>query len=227
MLDEKQYFAAWGAEGNVFHLKNQEIFTHLAPSKAYKKGQIIYNQGDDANFVYYLVNGKVQIYVSSPSGTEKILATFSGGSMFGKSAFFDKLPRAACAKALTKSEIIPVNREKMADIISRYPHFALEMLEYLSRTIRMFSNQIENISFLQADKRIALFILNHLREEPGSMKVECTHDEISSTVGVSRVTVSRVLGRFVGDGWIVTGYGVVEVTNLAKLKAFVTSIYTA
>jgi len=258
MHDEKQHFSlssltetAFNAEGNVFHFKNQEIFNNLAQPKTYKKGQIIYNQGDDANFVYYLVSGKVQIYVSSPSGTEKILATFSGGSMFGKSAFFDKLPRASCAKTLAKSEIIPIDRAKMADIISNYPHFALEMLEYLSNTIRMFSNQIENISFLQADKRIAMFIISKIPKESvkeanssffhqsicafrkegfarlkgmeSNMKIKCTHDEISITVGVSRVTVSRVLSRFVNEGLITTGYGFIKINNAAKLKDFAAS----
>ena len=214
------FMSTFSMEGHVFRLKNQEIFNNLAQPKTYKKGQIIYNQGDDAEYVYYLINGKVQIYVGSSSGAEKILATFSGGSMFGKSAFFDKLPRASCARALAKSEIIPVDMVMMADVISNYPHFALDMLEYLSKTIRMFSNQIENISFLQADKRVAMFIISHLSD--GANTIQCTHDEISSTISASRVTVSKVLSQFVSHGWVDTGYGTIRVLDLDGLKAFAT-----
>ena len=196
------------------------IFDNLTAPKIYKKGQLIYNQGDDPFYVYYLIVGKVQIYVSSPTGAEKVLTTFSDGSMFGKSAFFDKLPRPSCAKALTRCEIVPVDRAMMADVIRKHPHFALDMLEYLSKTIRMLSNQIEDISFLQADKRIAMFIIDSLPDDKHSNIVKCTHDEISSVVGASRVTVSKILGRFAANGWVVTGYGWIEVVDLKGLMGF-------
>jgi len=205
------------SEFNVFRLKNREIFDGLTKPKIFEKDQIIYRQGDDPDYVYYLINGKVQIYVGSPSGSEKILAAFSGGSLFGKSAFFDKLPRVTCARALKKSEIIPIDKLMMTDIIKNYPQFALDMLEYLSKTIRVFSNQIENISFLQADKRIAMFILDNQQNNC----LSCTHDEISGTVGASRVTVSKILSRFVRYGWIETQYKAINVTNITALMNFV------
>ncbi|MCL2199538.1 MAG: Crp/Fnr family transcriptional regulator [Defluviitaleaceae bacterium] len=205
-------------EANVFRLKNREIFDNLSAPKIFEKNKIIYTQGDESNFIYFLVNGKVQIYVSSPSGSEKILTTFSGGSLFGKSAFFDKLPRASCARALKKSEIIQIDKYMMTEIISTHPQFAIEMLEYLSKTIRLFSNQIENISFLQADKRIAIFIIDNLT--PENNVITCTHDEISNTVGASRVTVSKILNRFVQNGWIDTLYRAISVKDARALTNF-------
>jgi CRP-like cAMP-binding protein len=208
--------AIFSTEGSVFKLKNSEIFDGLAKPQIYKKNQIIYMQGDKAGNVYYLVGGRVQIYVGSASGSEKTLATFSGGSLFGKSAFFDNLPRASCARALERSEIIHINKKMMTDIISSYPQFAIDMLEYLSKTIRLFSNQIENISFLQADKRIAKFLLDNKIKN----KIPCTHDEISNTVGASRVTVSKILSKFTEKGWIETGYRFVKITNAHALENY-------
>lgn len=203
-------------EGSVFRLKNREMFDNLASPKIFEKNKIIYTQGDDAKFVYYLKAGRVQIYVGSPGGAEKILAAFSGGSLFGKSAFFDKLPRATCARALEKSEIIQIDKQMMTEIIARRPQFALDMLEYLAKTIRVFSTQIENISFLKADKRLALYIL----ENAENNYIHCTHDEISATIGASRVTVSKILRRFARAGWIFTMYGSVKVLDAEKLREF-------
>ena len=59
-------------------------------------------------------------------------------------------------------------------------------------------------AFLQADKRIARHLLSLSPALSGVIR--CTHEEIGSTVGVSRVTVSRVLGEFDRNGWIETGY---------------------
>jgi CRP-like cAMP-binding protein len=210
--------AIFSTEGSVFKLKNNEIFDGLARPQIYKKNQIIYMQGDKAGYVYYLVGGRVQIYVGSASGSEKTLATFSGGSLFGKSAFFDNQPRASCARALEKCEIIHIDKKMMTNIIRNYPQFALDMIEYLSKTIRLFSNQIENISFLQADKRIAMFIIDN--QKNNLEKIPCTHDEISNTVGASRVTVSKILGKFSENGWIETGYKFIKINNPKALANY-------
>ena len=203
---------------DIFRFKNNEMFQGLQNTKAYQKGQIIYQQGDEAGYVYYLKHGRVQIYVASSDGSEKTLAAFSGESLFGKSAFFEKMPRASCAKAITKSEIICIDKSMMMDIISRYPQFAIDMLEYLSKTIRVFSNQIENMVFLQADKRIARYIADNVSDSKQS--VACTHDEIAGAIGVSRVTVSNILREFVQNGWIDTGYRIIQVTDLKALTDF-------
>ena len=95
---------AFDMAGDIFRLNNTEIFNGLAEPKTYEKNAIIYQQGDEAEYVYYLRGGKVQIYLGSPNGAEKTLAVFAKGSLFGKSSFFDGMPRTSSAKALLKSE---------------------------------------------------------------------------------------------------------------------------
>gem|GEM_PF-40270 len=206
--------------GDTFRLKNAELFDGLAKPKIYEQNQIIYQQGDKASHVYYLKTGRVQIFIGSVNGAEKTLAVFSKGSLFGKSAFFDQLPRSSGAKALTKTEIICVDQMMMMDIISRHPQLALDMLGYLAKTIRLFANQIENMTFLQADRRIARYIVDNFSGNLKKTTITCTHDEISGTVGASRVTVSKILNRFAQKGWINTGYKCIEVTDAQALTDF-------
>ena len=209
---------AYNVEGNIFRLKNCELFDGLKKPDIYEKGRIIFQQGDDDDYVYYLKKGKVQIYICSPNGTEKTLTVFSSGNLFGKSSFFDKTQRNSCAKALTRSEVINIDKTMMMDMISKNPQFALDMLTYMAKTIRMFTNQIENISFLQADKRIARFIADNFND--GSKNIICTHEEISNIIGASRITVSKILSRFVQYGWIETKYKAITVKDIKKLTNF-------
>ena len=66
------------------------------------------------NNFYYLKDGRVQAFVTSPDGLEKILTTYKKGEIFGEASFFDGFPRMSSAKAFSNSEIIPINK---ADII--------------------------------------------------------------------------------------------------------------
>ena len=208
----------YNAEGNAFRLKNCNIFDNLGNPKVFETNSIIYQQGDEAEYVYYLKKGKIQIYIGSPNGMERVLSVFTGGNLFGKSSFFDNMPRASGAKALKKSEIICIDKPMMMKLIGEHPQFAIDMLEYLSKTIRMFSNQIESMSFLQADKRIARFIINNISNNDD--KLICTHDEISEIIGASRVTVSKILSKFVKNGCIETKYRRIRVLDAEALTNF-------
>jgi len=181
----------------------------------YEKNQMIYRQGDNPYCIYLLKKGRVRSFISSPNGSEKTIAVFSDGSLLGKSAFFDKQPYFSGAKALARSEIIAIDRVMMSEIISKNPQFAIDMLEDLSKTIRMLSNQIESMSFHQADKRVARFLADNIND---ALYIACTHDEISDIVGASRITVSKVLGRFERMGLVETKYRMIKILDARALR---------
>jgi CRP-like cAMP-binding protein len=84
----------------------------------------------------------------------------------------------------------------------------------------MLSAQVDNMTFLQADKRIAQFLVN-LAGKPGAEQtINCTHEEIGNLVGTSRVTVSKILSAFVNRGWISTQYHNILILNLKALTEF-------
>ena len=63
----------------------------------------------------------------------------------------------------------------------------MDLLEYLARTVRMLSAQVDHMTFLQADQRIAQLLLN-LAAAQERHTVHCTHEELAGLAGASRVT---------------------------------------
>jgi len=178
---------------------------------------MIYQQGDNPDYMYFLKSGKVRSFILSSNGSEKTIAVFAHGSLFGKSAFFDNQPYFSGAKTLARSEIVAIDRTMISELIIQNPQFAIDMLEDLSKTIRMLSNQIESMSFHQADKRIARFLTDNINT---SLCIPCTHDEISATIGASRTTVSKILSRLEKNGLIETKYRMIKIVNLQALLKF-------
>ena len=84
----------------------------------------------------------------------------------------------------------------------------------------MYKRQHVDSAFLQADKRIARHLLALEPDARGLL--HCTHEEIGSSVGVSRVTVSRVLGDFDRRGWVETGYRSLKLCNRQAIADFLT-----
>jgi CRP/FNR family transcriptional regulator, cyclic AMP receptor protein len=183
----------------------------------YPKNKMVYWQEAPANEFYYLKSGSVKIFLSSESGMEKTLTVLENGSIFGEAAFFDGLPRVSSAKALVNSEIITVTRQSLMDCIRREPQLAMNLLTYLSQTIRMLSAQVDTMTFLQADQRIARLLI----KLAVGATVHATHEDLAGLAGVSRVTVSRILNEFSQKGWAATCYRSVKILDEAGLKNFI------
>ena len=136
----------------------------------------------------------------------------------GEAAFFDGCPRVSSAVAVTECQVVSIDRERLDGVLRAHPELAIPMLQYLARTIRLLSDHVDGMSFHPADQRVARYLLTIPPESNGALR--CTHEEIGAAVGVSRVTVSRVLGEFTRRGWLKTSYRALYLTVAAALRSF-------
>lgn len=196
----------------------RDVFESLNIPKRYGKNEMIYMQGEYADCFYYLKSGKVRIYFSSPNGGEKTLANVEDGCILGEAAFFDGMPRVSSAVAMCESQIIPVSERILTARFRVDPRFAMTLLNLQARSIRLLSSQMSSITFLQANCRIARLLIQ-LREptDSGKFSVSLTHEEIGNIVGVSRVTVSKILNSMRNSGIIKTEYRKIVIENLNEL----------
>jgi CRP/FNR family transcriptional regulator len=166
-------------------------------------GFLIYLQDTEATCFYFLKEGRVKSFIQSESGEERVLHLYEAGSLFGEASFFDEMPRVSSAVALTPCQLVPIDRELVVQEISKDPELALAMLKYLARTVRLLSQQVDQMAFRPAQWRIAQYLL---ALAPSGGSVCCTQDDIAASVSVSRVTVSRILNDFARQGLVELGY---------------------
>lgn len=195
------------------HGDMRELLEKNGITRTYKKGAVIYHQGDYALSFCYLKKGRVKVFMTSVDGMERILNTASTGELLGEGAFFDRKPRVSSAVAAEDSELIIINEQQLTRLIQKYPKVAFELLEILANRIRLLSSQLDSMTFKQADARIARLLI----ESETDGRVNLTHEEIAGAVGVSRVTVSKILGCFATEGLISTEYGYVNIKDSKRL----------
>lgn len=186
-------------------------------AKLYKRNSIIYRQGEKADHFYFLKRGNVEVFVMSQEGAEKGLNNYKPGEVFGEASFFDGYPRISTAKTRTECEIITITRKDIEQFFKADPSLALKLIELLSKKVLKLSREIDHISFMPAEKRIAEYLLNRSQE---TNIIVCTQEDIGNSVGVSRITVSRTLGNFVEQKWIETRYKKIKIINTKGLMEF-------
>ncbi len=191
-------------------------FAQSRPPLLCGPGYLIYLQNTEATCFYYLKSGQVKSFIQSEEGGERVLHIYQPGSLFGEASFFDELPRVSSAVALTDCQIVAIDRELVTQEIARNPGLALAMMKYLARTVRMLSDQVDQMAFRPAQWRLARFLL--VREEQDG-RVPCTQEEIAASISVSRVTVSRLLSQLARQGVVELGYRCLVIRNTKALEA--------
>ena len=191
-----------------------EPFARSRPPVRCSAGYLIYLQDTEATCFYYLKSGKVKSFIQSEDGAERVLNLYAAGSLFGEASFFDELPRVSSAVALTPCEIVPIDRELVAQEFARDPELALAMMKYLARTVRLLSGQVDQMAFRPARWRVANYLL---ALSPANGLISCTQDDIAAAVSASRVTVSRVLNEFAQKGWVALSYRGVRLLERERL----------
>ena len=98
---------------------------------SYKNQQKIFDQGAEANFVFFVQNGCVQL-TRIEHGVENLLGKALQGQFFGEACLHDVPVRLATATAIGDCRITSVTKEAMLCTIRSQPRFARMFIDYLS-----------------------------------------------------------------------------------------------
>src|ERR1700730_13586609 len=134
---------------------------------AFPKKQTIFTQGDAANAVLYIQQGKVRLAVVSQIGKEATLGILSEGEFFGEGALAGQPFRMGSATAMTDCELLQIDKKAMMLALHREHTFSDLFVAYmLGRNIRYEEDLVDHL-FNSSEKRLArvLLLLAHFGKE--------------------------------------------------------------
>jgi CRP/FNR family cyclic AMP-dependent transcriptional regulator len=99
-------------------------------------GDTIFHQGEPGDEIFLVNEGRVQVYVESDVGDRIILAENTRGDVFGEISLLDGGPRSAAAVAVEPSELMSLDRERLLELVQKFPHVALDLLTVMGQRLR-------------------------------------------------------------------------------------------
>ncbi|OOH90811.1 transcriptional regulator Crp [Pasteurellaceae bacterium 15-036681] len=165
--------------------------------------------GEDAESLFYIINGSVSVFIKDDEGKEMLLTNLGQGEFVGEiSLFEDKLqPRTAWVRTRGNCEIAEISYKKFKQLVHLNPDILMYLSAQMARRLRMTSRQVSNLAFLDVTGRIAQTLMNLAKmpdamTHPQGMQIKITRQEIGQMVGCSRETVGRILKMLEDDGLI-------------------------
>jgi CRP-like cAMP-binding protein len=166
----------------------------------YRKDQIVYRQGDPADFVFYIQSGKIKATVVSEQGKEAVVAVLGTGDFFGEGCLTGQPLRLSTVSAMTQSVIVRIAKADVIRVIHEEPAFAeLFIAHLLSRNIRVEEDLVDQL-FNSSEKRLArvlLLLANFGKEsQPEPILAKISQETLAEMIGTTRSRVSFFMNKF-------------------------------
>jgi CRP/FNR family cyclic AMP-dependent transcriptional regulator len=172
----------------------------------YRKGQVVFAQGDPADSVFYIREGRIKIAVVSDQGKEAVVAFLKAGDFIGEGCLTGRPRRISTARALQDSVITRLDKATMARMLRDQPNFSERFTAHLlARTIRVEEDLVDQL-FNSSEKRLAraLLLLANFgkdgKQEPVIAKV--SQETLADMIGTTRSRVSHFMNKFRQLGYV-------------------------
>lgn len=197
-------------------------FDKVSETKYYKAGQYIYFQGDLSNQFYVIKKGRVRVYFLSANGEEMTVEIVEKGRIFGESSFLSKTSRPTNVEAINDVELYACKIEDLIPYLSSSPKLMEILFKLLIQNLDHVSNQLHHLYFLNRFQKVAYFLIEQTSRANIDLNISSncvpySHQEIAYCVGISRVSVTKVLDYFKNEGWIDLKYKKVIILNREAL----------
>lgn len=181
----------------------QSFLSKPGPGKAFNKWpakHTIFSQGDKADAVYYIHEGKVKLTVVSSQGKEAVIAILEPGHFFGEQCLTGHTVRTATVTVLEEARVLRIAQATMIQTLQQEPTFSALFLKYvLFHSLRVEEDLVDQL-FNSSEKRLArvLLLLAHFGKEdkPNRALPHVDQAMLAEMIGTTRPRVNFFMNKF-------------------------------
>lgn len=184
------------------------------------RGAELYKAGEPADRVYILRQGSVKTSVDGPGGKQCLFHVVEPGEVFGEEGLLGASWRTASAEVLETATISMVPTRVAARYAAGRPEFWSCFASLLQSRVRRLEEQLQWVSFLEVEQRIARLLLRWTRQNPeDGVELRLSQKDLAGLIGATRETTSSALNRLQRDGCIEIRRRCVAVRSHARLRS--------
>jgi CRP/FNR family cyclic AMP-dependent transcriptional regulator len=198
----------------------------LAQWRRWPAGTVIFQRGDEGNYMILLTAGRIKVSLCTPHGKELSLRHFEPGSLLGEMSVLDGEPRSADATATIASEGYVIGKREFRAFMSRNSAVADAVVNFLCKRLRETNLQMETIALYNLDARVARFLLAALRHIHGDdlpdearLQIALSQMEFGAILGASRPKINRAILSLEEAGAIKRQGSIID-CNIPRLLRF-------
>jgi CRP/FNR family transcriptional regulator, cyclic AMP receptor protein len=172
---------------------------------SYRRGQVVFSQGDAATDIRYLQKGAIKLSVLSHIGKEAVVAMLGPGDFFGEGVLTGQTLRIGTAAAVLPSSVLSIEKDAMVRLLHDQPAFSDRFIAYmLARNIRIEADLVDQL-FNSSEKRLArtlLLLARYGETNPARTVPKLSQEVLAEMIGATRSRVNFFMNKFRKLGFI-------------------------
>jgi CRP-like cAMP-binding protein len=211
-------------ESKIWHRFDLETYLEsTGPARKvvkYRRGAVVFTQGDPGNDVRYIQKGAIKLSVLSRIGKEAVVAMLGPGDFFGEGALAGQSVRIGTATAVLPSNVLIIEKEAMVRLLRDEPSFSNRFISYmLTRNMRIEADLVDQL-FNSSEKRLArtlLLLARYGGANPQRTLPKISQETLAEMIGATRTRVNFFMNKF-------RKLGLIEYNGALKINSSLLSI---
>ncbi len=211
------------------HLRETEVFAPLSPAErtwlaesttmvTCERGRVFYTPDEQAEVVFILKRGKVDLYRLAPDGRKLVVGTLSAHTIFGEMGLIGQRMYGCFAEAADDCLLCVLSRSDLQALVRRNPEVGLRLLDEVGQRLQQREAELEALAFSNLPARLAALLLREA--DTFGTVAGYSHQDLAERLGTYRETVSQILGRFRAEGLVSVEPRRIRLLNPDALEAY-------
>ena len=209
----------------LFRHLNEEEIQDISLNKiteTYKRGSIIYREGNRMKGFYCVNSGIVKIYKTGFDGKEQIVRFAKPGDLIGYRSVVSNEPACTTAEILQESTLCHIPTDILLNLVKTNGEFAVALMKLTCKELGEANAYITDIAQKTVKERLAEILIRLDSEfgtdELGVLNISLTREELSNIVGTATESIIRLLSEFKNDGSIELNGRKIKILDKPGLK---------
>lgn len=186
----------------------------------FEQGDIIYEEGQNSNYIFLIHQGVVKCHRFDEQGKELTNALYKAEDIFGYTSFIQNIPYQETATAVRNVELLGISKEQLKLVLDANQNVTLELIQILTDDLKGVKDQLLQMAYSSVKKKTASTILKFaekLNRKPGD-PIKISRGDLASVAGIATETLIRCLSDFKKDGLIEIDGRNIRILDIQKLQ---------
>jgi CRP-like cAMP-binding protein len=205
--------------------RSRKRLVRMAVERKFRKGEVIFREGDPAPGIFIVSQGLVRIYKLAATGKEHVLHLAGPGMTFAEVAVFGGFPCPATAEAVEDTACVLLPTEPLASALQENHRLCLQILSSMAMWVRSLVSLLEGIVLRDAAGRVAGYLLQVHSQQGTNIALPGLKKHIASHLNLTSETLSRTLRQLRDDKLIAETQNGLVIEDVKGLQRIAEGFY--
>lgn len=195
-------------------------FSEIGRTKTFQSGEEIFAEGQQAEFLPIVIEGRVKILRFLDQGKEVIINIFQNGEVFAIPPVLDGKKYPATAIAMEKTKLLLIYRQDVLDLLAESSEFSSLTMSRMSELLRETTASIKNLATSSPEQRVGGVLFRLAKKEANGqpVKISLRRQDIAEMAGLTTETTIRATKRLADKNLLKIVHGKIVIEDPQSLK---------